>query len=228
MIYDLMPVTLADYPGKVAATVFVSGCNFRCPYCHNSSLIKVQPPRRTANDILDYLSHRRHLLDGICITGGEPTLWDGLKDFIVSVKSEGLAVKLDTNGSRPDVLADLLNKGFLDYIAIDIKAPLTKYGDFVVLQEDIFNVKKSINIIMGSDIEYEFRTTVNQNLMRAEDFIDIANCIAGARKYVLQPYKYSDGVLNKYICGTKPCDPDFLKQAKADIINLLPSTVIRG
>lgn len=228
MIYDLMPVTLADYPGKVAATVFISGCNFRCPYCHNSSLIKVQPPLRAVNDILAYLSHRRHLLDGICITGGEPTLWNGLEDFIISVKDEGLAVKLDTNGSRPDVLTDLLNKGFLDYIAMDIKAPLTKYGDFVVRQEDIFNVKRSINIIMKSGIEYEFRTTVNQNIMCVEDFIDIANCIAGARKYVLQPYKYSDGVLNKHICGTKPCDPGFLKRVKADIIDLLPSIVIRG
>lgn len=228
MIYDFMPVSLVDYPGKVVATVFVSGCNFRCPYCHNSSLIKAQPPVKTADDVLAYLERRRGLIDGVCITGGEPTLWGDLADFIRSIKNRGFAVKLDTNGSRPDVLEVLLGQGLVDYVAMDIKAPLTKYSSFAVLQQDIFNVKKSINIIIGSNIDYEFRTTVNQNLLVMEDFSDIANCIAGAQKYVLQPYKYSDGVLNKYICGTKPCDPDFLKQVKDNIINLLPSTIIRG
>jgi len=227
MIYDFLPVSLADYPGKVAATVFVSGCNFKCPYCHNSSLIKPQEPLKTQSEFMKYLRQRRALIDGVCITGGEPTLWNGLRKFIIDIKEEGFDVKLDTNGSRPDVLETLMNDKLLDYIAMDIKAPLAKYNVYAAKAEDIFNVKKSMNLIMASETDYEFRTTVNQNLLSVEDFSNIADLIANAKRYVLQPYKYSEGVLNKYVCGVKPCDPRYMEEIKSYLVCRMPNIMLR-
>ena len=141
MIYDFISVSFIDYPGKIAATVFVSGCNSRCPYCHNSSLISVKEGICDEADIFKYLKSRKGRIDGICITGGEPTLWKGLKNFIERVKALDLCVKLDTNGSRPEKLKELINENLIDYIAMDIKAPPNKYGLFSNNESDISNVK---------------------------------------------------------------------------------------
>lgn len=176
---------------------------------------------------MKYLRQRRALIDGVCITGGEPTLWNGLRKFIIDIKEEGFDVKLDTNGSRPDVLETLMNDKLLDYIAMDIKAPLAKYNVYAAKAEDIFNVKKSMNLIMASETDYEFRTTVNQNLLSVEDFSNIADLIANAKRYVLQPYKYSEGVLNKYVCGVKPCDPRYMEEIKSYLVCRMPNIMLR-
>ncbi|OXT08970.1 anaerobic ribonucleoside-triphosphate reductase activating protein [Thermoanaerobacterium thermosaccharolyticum] len=227
MMYDYMPVSLADYPGKVASTVFISGCNFTCPYCHNSQLINLQKYIKSEEEFTDYLKKRKNLIDGVCITGGEPTLWKDLKNFIKTIKDLGFSVKLDTNGSRPDVIEDLLKDNILDYIAMDVKAPRNKYGLFVKNNEDIEKILKSINLIKNSGIDYEFRTTVNEKLLSTDDFLSIANMIPGCKRYVLQRYKYSEGVLNKDLCGKGQCDIEYLIKIKEAIKDEIEEILIR-
>ncbi|MGJ7044840.1 anaerobic ribonucleoside-triphosphate reductase activating protein [Thermoanaerobacterium thermosulfurigenes] len=227
MMYDYLPVSMVDYPGKIATTVFVSGCNFVCPYCHNSQLIKSKKPVKSEAEFLEYLDKRKNLIDGVCITGGEPTLWDGLYDFIKDIKDLGFSAKLDTNGSRPDVIERILNDDLVDYIAMDVKAPKNKYGLFVKNNEDIEKIVKSINLIKNSRIDYEFRTTVNENILSLEDFSSIGDLISGSRRYVLQAYKYSDGVLDKDLCGEKQCDIEFLKNIKEMLKDKVDKVLIR-
>ncbi|MBE0069675.1 anaerobic ribonucleoside-triphosphate reductase activating protein [Thermoanaerobacterium thermosaccharolyticum] len=227
MIYDYMMVSLADYPGKVASTVFTSGCNFTCPYCHNSQLIDLQKSIKSEEEFIDYLKKRKNLIDGVCITGGEPTLWKDLKNFIKTIRDLGFSVKLDTNGSRPNVIEDLLNDNLLDYIAMDVKAPKNKYGLFVKNNEDIERIVKSIDLIKNSGIDYEFRTTVNEKLLSTDDFLSIANMISGCKRYVLQRYKYSEGVLNKDLCGKGQCDIEYLIKIKEAIKDEIEEILIR-
>jgi pyruvate formate lyase activating enzyme len=227
MIYDFIPVSFIDYPGKIAATVFVSGCNFRCPYCHNSSLISVKEGICDKTDIFKYLKNRKGRIDGICITGGEPTLWKGLKNFIERVKALDLCVKLDTNGSRAEKLKELINEDLIDYIAMDIKAPLNKYGFFSNNESDISNVKQSVEIIKNSGKGYEFRTTVNEKILSIEDFISISKWLSPAKRYVLQGYKYNDDVLDKKLCGTKPCKTEFLEKIKKIFESNVQEVLIR-
>ena len=183
-IYGLQKVTLLDYPGHVACTVFLGGCNFDCPYCHNKGIAKrLTKPVMSDNAFLDWLESRKGKLDGVCISGGEPTVNEGLGVFIDSIKSRGFLVKLDTNGYEPDVLRHLRP----DYIAMDIKNSPGKYcvttGRKVV---DLARIQESVNLIMSSGIDYEFRTTVTASLHKEEDFESIGELINGARAYYLQ------------------------------------------
>ncbi len=228
MIYDLMPFSVADFPGNVAATVFISGCNFACPYCHNSSLITSIKGTITEDDIFKYLDKREGLIDGVCITGGEPTLWPGLLAFIVKIKAKRFKVKLDTNGARPSVVTELLDDGLLDYIAMDIKAPIQKYGLFVNNSDDIARVKESVSIIMDCGISNEFRTTVHEKLLSEDDFKEIGVWLSGAKRYALQGYKYSEGVLNKKLCGKSPCNIKFLKKIKDEVLPYFDEVLVRS
>lgn len=228
MIYDLMPVSVADYPGVVAATVFVSGCNFKCPYCHNSSIIKAVEGLITEEDIIGYLAKRKGLIDGLCITGGEPTLWPGLEQFLEKIKGIGLKVKLDTNGARPMVIRKLLAENLADYIAMDIKAPIKKYDLFINDEDDISRIKESVDIIMGSGIKYEFRTTVHQKILDMNDFEEIGRWLSGARRYVIQGYRYSDNVLDKEFCGNTSYDIHYLEGIKNIISSYFGEVLIRA
>ncbi|MCR4429679.1 MAG: anaerobic ribonucleoside-triphosphate reductase activating protein [Tepidanaerobacteraceae bacterium] len=256
MICDFMPVSLADYPGCVAATVFVWGCNFRCPYCHNSSIIRSEsgfpynpayegeelnasfemqnaPGRYAQGEVIGYLAAKKKLIDGICITGGEPTLWPDLKNFAAAIKALGFKVKLDTNGSRPGVLRDILEQGLADYVAMDVKAPIYRYSLFAPDEKDILNVQKSVDIIMlhgafGGKIDYEFRTTVHEKILELHDIEEIGRWLSGAKRYVLQGYKYSPGVLDEDFCGTKPCGVTFLKEASAVVAKHFEEVLIRS
>ncbi|MGB9781120.1 anaerobic ribonucleoside-triphosphate reductase activating protein [Caldanaerobacter sp.] len=227
MMYDFLPVSFVDFPGKIAATVFTSGCNFKCPYCHNSYLIKVREGKRTEEEFFDYLKKRANLIEGVCITGGEPTLWKGLEDFIKNIKELGFEVKLDTNGSRPEILERLIDKKLLDYIAMDIKAPKEKYILFLQKEEDIENVIKSVELIKDSGVEYEFRTTVNDKLLTLEDFDSIGTLISRAKRYVLQRYKYNEGVLDKELSGEEDCDLNFILKAKDIVSQRVKEVLIR-
>jgi len=227
MIYDFMPVSFVDFPGKIASTVFISGCNFKCPYCHNSYLIPVQKGIKNENDFFEYIKSRSNLIEGVCITGGEPTLWKGLKDFIKNIKDLNFNIKLDTNGSKPDVLENLLNENLLDYIAMDIKAPIDKYEIFLKNKKEINNVQKSVEIIKNSNIDYEFRTTVNDKLLNLEDFKALADWISPVKRYVLQRYKYVEGVLDREKCGTDNCSIEFLLKIKDNISNNFKEVIIR-
>jgi len=187
----LQELTLIDYPGKIAATVFTIGCNFRCYYCHNPELVLPEKIKNTKTlseeDVLDFLKGRKGLLQGLCITGGEPTLENDLLDFIKQVKALNFLVKLDTNGSNPEVLKKLLENKLLDYIAMDIKAPLAKYAIVAGAEINSNHIQESIKLVRQSGLEYEFRTTIAPGLT-AQDILDIVPLIEGADNYYLQVF----------------------------------------
>lgn len=202
----LQKITLVDYPGKIAATVFTLGCNFRCPYCHNPelvlpSLIKTQP-KLAEKEILKFLNEKRKFLEALCITGGEPTLNKDLKDFIKKVKALGYLVKLDTNGSLPEILKDLIDNQLVDYVAMDIKAPPEKYNLFTLENISIEKIQESIDILKKGKVDYEFRTTVAPIVLEEEDILKIANWLKPAKAYLLQRFE-SIKVLSKDYEGLK-------------------------
>ena len=184
----LQKTTFIDYPDKIACIIFTQGCNFRCGYCHNPELFENKEPVLSVPAFFEFLNKRKGKLDGVVITGGEPTLHKDIKEFIQQIKTLGFLVKLDTNGTRPDILQELLNENLLDYIAMDIKAPLTKYKDITQVDVDTNIIKKSIDLIMNSDVDYEFRTTVVKSQLSQEDFEIIGKTIKGAKRYYLQEF----------------------------------------
>ena len=197
-ICGLNNTTLLDYPGKVAATIFLGGCNFRCPFCQNSSLVlhADREPELSQDEIFSFLEKRRGILEGVCITGGEPSLNDNLEEFIRKIRSLGYAVKLDTNGSRPYILKDLVRKNLLDKIAMDIKACPENYGNVSgLLYPDLDSIRESVDFLMEGHVDYEFRTTVVRELHTEKDFRKIGQWIKGAKAYYLQAYKDSEEVL---------------------------------
>jgi len=195
-ILGLQKTTLLDYPGMVACTIFIGGCNMRCPFCHNMNIVTdCLSPLYSQADILDFLKKRAGLLDGVCITGGEPTLFPELPDFIRSIKSLGYKVKLDTNGTNPDMIKTLTDEGLIDYIAMDIKSSIDSYG--VVCGNnniDTDAVRNSICVIMNGPVAYEFRTTLVKKYHDASEIHKIGSLIKGARNYYLQSFKDSEFV----------------------------------
>ena len=183
-------VSLIDYPGMICGIIFLQGCNFRCSYCHNPGLVDPDlfGPCVKEKDVLDFLHTRRGKLDAVVITGGEPTIQNNLMPFIRQIKKMGFAVKLDTNGSQPQVIKALLAEGLLDYIAMDIKAPLEKYEKIVNVPVNSESIKESIKIILHSKNPYEFRTTVVQSQLDEKEILNIAKLISGAHHYVLQNF----------------------------------------
>ncbi len=182
--------SLIDYPGKICAIIFAQGCNFRCPYCHNPEL--VLPGSFGAclseQDIFLFLEKRRGKLDAVTITGGEPTIQSSLATLIKKIKSLDYAVKLDTNGSRPDILRDLLNENLLDYVAMDLKAPLAKYGAIARVEVQPEAIERSMRMIRESGIDHEFRTTVVKTLLSEDDLMQMAVLIGEGERYVLQKF----------------------------------------
>lgn len=197
-IAGFQKTTLLDYPEHIAATVFTGGCNFRCPFCHNAGLVLLteEQERYTEEEVLDYLRKRKGILQGVCITGGEPALQKDLIPFVEKLKELGYPVKLDTNGYRPDMLWELLGKGLLDYVAMDIKASKEHYGEAAGASGlDISRMEESVAILKGSEIPYEFRTTVVKGIHRIEEFDAIGRWLEGCRAYYLQSYRDSENVM---------------------------------
>lgn len=218
----LQKITLLDFPGAVACTVFTSGCNLRCPFCHNSPLIGKLPDEEliSEKDLFDLLKKRKGVLDGVAVTGGEPLMQPDIEQFIKKIKDEGFKVKLDTNGTYPDKLKGLIEKGLVDYVAMDIKAPLDKYK--TVGGTEVFNdkIKESVDILLKSSIPYEFRTTVVNELHDACDFDKIGELIKGADAYYIQSFKDSGNILKSGL--TSPSKEDlqsYLEIAKKYVEN---------
>lgn len=194
--------TLIDYPGKIACMVYTIGCNFRCPYCHNPELVdETTEVRISERELFDFLETRRGMLEGVVITGGEPTMHHDLPRVMRDIKSRGFLVKLDSNGTNPQMLEEAIAEKLVDYIAMDMKAPLASYGQAVARPVDIAAIRRSIALIMASGVEYEFRTTIVKSMLSQEDIRQIGEEIRGAKQYVLQ----------KFI-PTKLLNPQFLKK----------------
>lgn len=198
-IHGFQKTTLLDYPGHVAATIFFGGCNFRCPYCHNGDLVLTSSalPVISKEEVLKHLRKRQGILDGVCITGGEPTLQPDLEELITEIHSLGYDIKLDTNGSKPDVLKSLCEKKLIDYVAMDIKHTREKYN--TVCRWDAFsieNISESVSFLFQGNVPYEFRTTVARELHSKEDILSIGDWLAGADAYYLQAYRESEQVID--------------------------------
>lgn len=212
-IKGLTKTTLLDYPGHVSATLFVGGCDFKCPYCHNGSLVTKSNtlPDIPLEEIYHFLENHKGVTDAVCITGGEPTLYPDLKDIISHIKEMGYLVKLDTNGYNPFELNQLLDEHLVDYVSMDIKNCQEKYAKTAGCTDfDLTRIKLSVDLLKDSDIDYEFRTTVVREFHSKDDLISIAKWLKGAKKYCLQPYVESEDVLM----------PIFTSYSKDELINL--------
>ncbi len=187
----LQRLSLIDYPGKLCATIFTAGCNFRCPYCYNEDIVLDYPamPKMPEDKIIEFLHPRLGFLDGVCVTGGEPTIHRELPKFLGRLKSIGSLVKLDTNGSRPKALAYVMEKGLVNYIALDVKVPLDRYEETVRYRVKPEGLKETIKLIRRSGVDHEFRTTVVPGLLDGDDLEEIAMTLAGSKRYVLQQFR---------------------------------------
>lgn len=203
-------VSLIDYPGAISSVVFTIGCNFRCAYCHNPELVKqaLHPSDLPMEEIFDFLKRRRGKIDAVVVTGGEPCLQEDLVEFSVALKNMGYLVKIDTNGSRPDVLERLLTEGAVDYIAMDVKAPLSQYNAMTRVPVREKDIRRSIERIMSSGTDYEFRTTVVPAILGEKDFADIGKMIRDARRYVLQKFVPRKTLLASYLKKRSPSDEE--------------------
>ncbi len=226
-IKGFQKTTLLDFPSKVACTVFTGGCNFRCPFCHNASLVLSHEELTDISEdyFFSFLGKRRGILDGVCITGGEPLMQGDIIDFIKKIRAEGFAVKLDTNGSYPKKLEAIISEGLVDYIAMDIKNSREKYALTAGLPSCPDGVFDSIKIITESNIPYEFRTTVVKELHTVEDIRSIAQTISGARQYYLQCFKESDEVIRH---GFSAHTEQIMRQMQAAASDFVKTCELRG
>ncbi len=251
-IHGINKLTLLDYPEHTACTLFTGGCSFRCPFCQNGSLV-LDPAHEPVIDeewLWGFLEKRRHVLQGVCITGGEPTLQKDLPEFIRKVRELGYHVKLDTNGYQPEVLEALLEEGLLDMVAMDIKSSKTEYAKAAGLdtgaktnglceksepaenicsagkpQFDLARIEKSVDLLKHSGIVYEFRTTMVRNLITREDMVGIGEWLEGSPRYFLQNYEDSEYVLDRTMQGFSPSE----MQEMLEIVRAwIPETKIRG
>ena len=219
--------TLLDYPGRVACTIFLGGCNFRCPFCQNGALV-VEPdtqPEYSQEEILAFLKKRKGILDGVCVSGGEPTLSDGLPDFLRELKDLGYDVKLDTNGSRPSVVKKLAADGLIDKVAMDIKACPSNYHVLTGVNVDLDAILETAGWLLNGELDYEFRTTVVRELHSEKDFQEISQWLSGAKAYYLQAYRDSDGVL---MPGFSACSEKEMINYRDILSQTIPVVEIRG
>jgi len=199
-IKGLQRTSLIDYPGKLSAVVFLGGCNYRCGFCHNSELVlrHDRMPDISEEEVLAFLKSRKDWVEGVVIGGGEPTIHQGLPYFIEKIKQLGFPVKLDTNGTNSTMLRQLIKAGYLDYIAMDIKAPFLKYAEASGIENAAVDVKESVKDIMNSGVAYEFRMTVVPRLHKEADIIEIGQWLKGADKFVLQQFRPSSTINPDY------------------------------
>ena len=234
-IKGFVDVSFVDWDSKIAAVIFLPNCNFRCPFCHNGNLVSNPEKSETIpfEQVENQLKRHRGWIDGVCITGGEPTLHADLPELCSKIKKMGFQVKLDTNGTNPTLLKQLLKKGLIDYVAMDIKAPLTvqKYSKACGVDAErlLENVKESIETLMESSIDYEFRTTVVPTIHDVEDIKQICRSLVGCKKYVLQNFDVSLGkeTLNQEFMKLKPFTEEEMENVLAVTQKLISHTKLR-
>ncbi len=224
----LQKLTLLDYPEHTACTVFTGGCNLRCPFCHNASLVlrAADLPSLTEGDLFSFLDKRRGLLDGVCISGGEPTLQHDLPDFMLKLKNLGFSVKLDTNGMRPQVLRQLLDDGLCDYVAMDIKSSPERYAAVSGIPDlNVEPVLQSAALLMETRVPFEFRTTVVDELHQISDFDAIGQWLTGAPRFFIQCFRDSGDLIGD---GFSPPSSEKLRAILNVLQHYIPSATLRG
>lgn len=225
-IQGYQKLTLLDFPGKTACTVFTGGCNLRCPFCHNAGLVRTPMAEQNAYDeVMEYLRKRRGVLDGVCVTGGEPLLQPDLADFLREIRALGYAVKLDTNGSLPDRLADLLSEGLVDYVAMDIKSSPNGYAAATGSDTDPAVYARSVCILQESGIPHEFRTTAVGGLHTPEDFVRIGQWLGDVPAYYIQRFVDSGQLLGE---GFHPFSLEEMEHLLAAVREFIPAAQLRG
>jgi len=229
LIKGLQKLTLLDFPDKMACTVFTFGCNFRCPFCHNASLVladRATEDTMPEEEFFSFLQKRRGILEGVCITGGEPTLMRDLPDFIRWIKAMDYAVKLDTNGYRPGVLKALVEEGLVDYVAMDVKNSLPRYGETVgIARFDTAPIEESLDYLMEGHVPFEFRTTLVRGLHTEDSIRDMGRRVAGAQRFFLQTFKDSGDLICDGLGAFSPAETAELLRALRAYV---PNAQIRG
>ena len=226
-ISGLQKLTLLDFPGRLAATVFLGGCNFRCPFCHNATLV-LSPgkcERISEEEFFEFLASRAGKLSGVCITGGEPTMYKELKDFIRKIKNMSFAVKLDTNGTNPELVGELISEGLVDYVAMDIKNAPDKYSLTVGCDIDMRKINQTVALLLSGKVDYEFRTTVVRELHEISDFKAISEWIKGAKRYFLQTFEDSGDLIGS---GFSAYSESETKAILEQILPSVPNAQIRS
>lgn len=227
-IHGFQKMTMLDYPGKVACTLFTAGCNFRCPFCHNALLVTEIDGAATCDfgEILSYLKKRRGVLDGVAVTGGEPLMNRDVPELLKQLKDLGYAVKLDTNGSYPALLREVVSAGLVDYVAMDVKNSKEKYALTVGLPDlDLAPIEESVNFLLSGAVDFEFRTTVVKEFHTEADIAAIADWIEGAPRYFLQNFKESDHMIGS---GLHAHDENTLNRMRAVAARKIPTAALRG
>ena len=228
LIKGLAKLTLLDYPEHVACTVFTGGCNFRCPFCHNASLVERVStlPTMDESDIFSFLAKRRGVLDGVCVTGGEPLMMPDLGDFLGRIKDMGYAVKLDTNGYRPAILKSLVENGLVDYVAMDVKNSLPRYGETVGIRNfDTSPIEESMDYLMEGHIPFEFRTTLVRGLHTPESIREMGARLAGQERFFLQHFEDSGDLIGQGMSGFEHAETARMLSALCEYV---PNAQIRG
>ncbi len=229
IFHGLQKTTLIDFPGEIACTLFVDKCNFRCPYCQNPLLVLEQAKEALSeSEVLEFLRKRKKVLDGVCVTGGEPTLYAGLKPFFRRVKELGYKIKLDTNGTNPRMVRELIEEKLVDYVAMDIKAPLEKYDKATNSIVNKNAIKESIEILKEGKTGYEFRTTVVPKILEPEDFEEIGKMLKGAKAFYLQQFVNSVPLLDKEFQSIDPFPDRVLEQIKKTMQKYVEKVEIRN
>ncbi|MEM7821490.1 MAG: anaerobic ribonucleoside-triphosphate reductase activating protein [Candidatus Aenigmatarchaeota archaeon] len=229
IIKGYIPTTLIDYPGKIASIVFLPRCNFRCPYCYNVELVNDSEELEiiSEDEIFEHLKLNKDWIEGVVLTGGEPCIHQDLPAFIKKIKELGFLVKLDTNGTNPKMLKELIEEKTIDYIAMDIKAPLEKYEDVARVKVNKEDIKKSIDIIRSSGIDYEFRTTVLPTLLKKRDMEKIGVWLKGSKKFFIQQFRPGK-TLDKKFQNEKPYSLEDLDEFREILKKFIENVEIRG
>lgn len=224
-INGLLKLTLLDFPGKTACTVFFGGCNFRCPFCHNAGLVRGEGENISEEEFFKFLRKREGILDGVAITGGEPLLQKDIVEFIRKIKEMDYQVKLDTNGSFPEKLKALVKEGLIDYVAMDIKSSPEGYSRAAGCKIDMEKIRESVDFLFSGAIDYEFRTTVAKGAVLPEDMEGIGELIGGAKRYFLQGFVDSGDILGE---GCGPYEKEEMEEMLKTVKKYVPTAELRG
>jgi len=227
-IGGIQKTSVLDYPDKISAIIWTVGCNFRCPFCYNIQLVFEDAKCIDEAEVFSFLEKRKGKLEALSISGGEPLLHEDIIDFTDKVKKLGYLIKIDTNGTFPSRLKDLINKNLVDYVSMDIKAPKDKYNQLSGVNVDISKIEESIEIIKNGSFEYEFKTTMVPNMLKKEDIIEIAKWLEGSKRYFIQQLKSDSQMISSELDGVKPYSKDYLTEILKEIKPFFKNSSLRG